>query len=295
MLQTTPTQPFAGFSGQFIDGIWKNGTVGKVLPVTNPYDGALLAEISLASKADLDLAFNAAARAQIAWAKMMPSERIDLFLRAVRILDDRKEEIIGWLIRESGSTRIKANIEWGSVRAGMIEVSTMPTAAHGAIIPIDRPGKEARVYRKPVGVVGVISPWNFPLHLSNRSVAPAIALGNAVVLKPSSDTPITGGLLLARIYEEAGLPPGVLNVVIGAGNAIGDAFCAHPTPRVLTFTGSTAVGRRVAQVAANSSRLKKSAWNWAAMHPWWCWTMQNLRPPFAQLWWAVLSTKAKSV
>lgn len=100
--------------------------------------------------------------------------------------------MIGWLIRESGSTRMKAETELGALRAGMTEAASMPYLMHGSILPVDRPGKEARVYRKPVGVIGVISPWNFPLHLSNRSVAPALALGNAVVLKPASDTPVTG-------------------------------------------------------------------------------------------------------
>ncbi len=88
------------------------------------------------------------------------------------------------------------------------EAATFPSRVEGPILPDDIPGKESRVYRQPVGVVGMISPWNFPFHLSSRSIAPAMALGNAVVIKPASDTPVTGGLLLAKIYEEAGLPPG---------------------------------------------------------------------------------------
>jgi aldehyde dehydrogenase (NAD+) len=116
-------------------------------------------------------------------------------------------------------------------------------------MPSDIPGKENRVYREPVGVVAVISPWNFPLQLSNRSVAPALAVGNAVVLKPAGDTPVTGGLLLARILEEAGLPPGLLSVVIGAGSEIGDAIVEHPVPRVVSFTGSTPVGQGIAEKA----------------------------------------------
>lgn len=140
----------------------------------------------------------------------------------VSILDERKEEIIDWLVRESGSTRLKATIELGLARAITLEAASMPARARGAIMRSDTPGKENFVYRQPLGVVGVISPWNFPLHLSQRSVAPAIALGNAVVTEPASDTPITGGLLLAHIFEEAGLPAGVLSVVIGPGSAIGD-------------------------------------------------------------------------
>lgn len=117
-------------------------------------------------------------------------------------------------------------------------------------MPSDVPGKESRVYREPAGVVAVISPWNFPMQLSNRSVAPAIAVGNAVVLKPAGDTPVAGGLLLAKILEEAGLPPGVFSVVIGRGSQIGDAIVTHPVARVVSFTGSTPVGEGTARRAA---------------------------------------------
>jgi aldehyde dehydrogenase (NAD+) len=248
---------YSGFTGQYIAGIWVDGSAGSTNQDKNPYNNTVLTEISQASLVDLDRAFQSAKTAQVEWAQTSPGARAEIFLKAVSILDARKEEIIGWLINESGSTRIKAGIEWGAVRAGMLEAATMPAAAQGHIIPVDKPGKEARVYKKPVGVVGVISPWNFPFHLSNRSVAPALALGNAVVLKPSNDTPVTGGLLLAKIFEEAGLPAGVLNVVVGSSAVIGDAFSRHPVPRVLTFTGSTPVGRHIAKVAGESSLLKR--------------------------------------
>src|SRR4029453_9026468 len=130
-----------------------------------------------------------------------------------------------------------------------LEASTFPSRVEGPIVPTDIAGKESRVYRQPVGVVGMISPWNFPVHLCSRSIAPALALGNGVVIKPASDTPVTGGLLLAKIYEEAGLPPGVLNVIVAQGSEIGDAFVKHPIPRVISFTGSTEVGRRIMEHA----------------------------------------------
>jgi aldehyde dehydrogenase (NAD+) len=139
----------------------------------------------------------------------------------------------------------------------MLEAATLPYLVEGRILPADIPGKESRMYRKPVGVVGVISPWNWPMQLSARSVAPALAVGNAVVVKPASDTPVTGGLLLAKIFEEAGLPPGVLSVVVGPGSEIGDAFVAHPVPRVISFTGSTPVGRNIARLAAESPIMKR--------------------------------------
>jgi aldehyde dehydrogenase (NAD+) len=105
------------------------------------------------------------------------------------------------------------------------------------------------VYRQPVGVVGLISPWNWPLHLTARSLGPALAVGNAVVVKPASDSPAAGGLLLAKMFEEADLPSDIMSVLVGAGSEIGDTFVVHETPRVISFTGSTAVGRRIARQA----------------------------------------------
>src|SRR5690606_3349168 len=182
-----------------------------------------------------------------------------VLLEAVRIFDERHEEIVDWLVRESGSTLIKAQIEWGAARAITLESASLPSRAHGRILGSDIPGKESRVYRQPRGVIGVISPWNFPLHLTARSLAPALALGNAVVVKPASDTPVSGGLLLARLFEEAGLPAAVLSVVVGSGAEIGDAFVEHPVPAFISFTGSTQVGRNIGRIASGGEHLKHVA------------------------------------
>ena len=251
-------QPYiTDFKGQYIAGQWRAGCAGKILEDRNPYTNDVITELSLAGVADLDQAYLAAQHAQKAWAMTLPAERSALFYRAAQILDVRHAEIVDWLIRESGSTRIKAEIEWGAVKSGMLAAVMLPTRVAGRILPIDIPGKESRVYRQPLGVVGVISPWNFPLHLSNRSIAPALALGNAVVVKPSEETPVTGGLLLAKIYEEAGLPPGLLNVVVGAVSDIGDAFTLHAVPKFISFTGSTRVGKRIGELAISGSAIKR--------------------------------------
>jgi aldehyde dehydrogenase (NAD+) len=240
-----------------LNGAWRQGRGDRGLDDLDPYTNDLLVRIQLADEQDLDEAFNAAAMAQLAWQNALPAERSAIIRRAAEIMEERREEIIDWLIRESGSTRIKANVEWQYARGVTLEAATFPSRAVGRLMATDIPGKEARVYRQPVGVVGMISPWNFPFHLSSRSIAPAIALGNAVVIKPSSDTPVIGGLLLAKIFEEAGLPSGVLNVVIGQGSEIGDAFVRHPVPRVISFTGSTKVGRRIMGLASESKILKR--------------------------------------
>ena len=249
--------PYAGFEQQWIGGRSRSGRSKGRLTDRDPYTNEVIVEITHADQQDLEDAFASALQCAGEWSRSLPGERSAVLRRAAQVMEARHEEIVGWLIRESGSTRIKAELEWAAVHADMLEGSFVPYRMEGRILPSDVPGKECRVLRKPVGVVAVISPWNWPLQLSARSVAPALAVGNAVVLKPASDTPVTGGLLLARIFEEAGLPPGVLSVVIGAGSEIGDAFVRHPAARVVSFTGSTPVGRGIARQAAEAPLIKR--------------------------------------
>ena len=241
-----------------IAGKWRSGRASTTLRVSDPYSGQALAEFSDASVEDIDEAFRGATAAQREWAEMLPVMRADVMRRFAQIMEARREEIVGWLIRESGSARMKAEMEWGTVRSIVLECSTLPSRVEGRILGGDFPGKENRVYRKPVGVVTVISPWNWPMHLTARSAIPALALGNAVVIKPANETPITGGLIFAKIFEEAGLPPGVLSVVFGPNESIGDPVVQNPLSRVLSFTGSTPVGRRIGQLAVASGRIKKT-------------------------------------
>jgi aldehyde dehydrogenase (NAD+) len=253
----TDTQTTNQFTGQYIAGRWRAGRAGTSMADTNPYNGQLLTEIACASTDDLNEAYRASAQTQIDWARLLPDERAAVMYRAVAVMDRRHAEIVDWLIAESGSTRIKAELEWASVRGCTLAAATMPSRVAGRILPINIPGKESRVYRSPIGVVGVISPWNFPMHLTNRSVAPALALGNGVVVKPAEDTPVTGGLLLASIYEEAGLPPGLLNIVVGEVSEVGDAFTLHEIPKFISFTGSTRVGRHIGELAMTGPTLKR--------------------------------------
>lgn len=250
---------YSGFDGQYINGHWRSGHRSRTLKDTDPYTGDDVAEIALADQSDLDEAYQSAAKAQPAWANALPAERAQVLHRCADLIERRREEILDWLIREAGSTRIKADVEWQMLYAITMEAASFPHRVAGRVLPIDEPGKESRVYRQPIGVIGVISPWNFPAYLAQRSVGPALALGNSVVLKPSQETPVTGGLLLGKLFEEAGVPPGVLNVVIGASSEIGDAFVKHPTPRLISFTGSTAVGRHIAELAVTSPIIKRLA------------------------------------
>lgn len=249
---------YTGFSDQYIAGSWRPGR-GPALPVLDPFEEETILEIRLADVVELNAAYESAAKVQKAWAAKLPEEREAVMLRAATILDIRREEILDWLIRESGSTRVKAEFEVKLTRDITLEAASFPHRAMGRILASDEPGQESRSYRQPVGVVGIISPWNFPLYLSQRSLAPALALGNGVVMKPSSDTPVTGGLLLAKIFEEAGIPPGLFSVIVGSSKDIGDAFVQHPIPRLISFTGSTAVGQHIASLAVSGSRIKRVA------------------------------------
>ncbi|PTY00063.1 aldehyde dehydrogenase family protein [Opitutus sp. ER46] len=251
------TTAFAHFDRQFIAGHWRHGRSTHPNRDRNPFTGETLVEIPQANAANLEEAYRRAAVAQQDWAAQTPGARAEVMRRAGLVMEAHRDEIITWLIREAGSTRIKASLEWQSVRSVLREAETLPYLVEGRLIPADVPGKECQVYRSPVGVVGIISPWNWPLQLTARSLFPALAVGNAAVVKPASDTPITGGLLFAKILEAAGLPEGLLSVVIGAGSEIGDAFVTHDVPRVISFTGSTPVGRHIGRLALEAQIIKR--------------------------------------
>ncbi|MFC8793712.1 aldehyde dehydrogenase family protein [Streptomyces cinereoruber] len=241
---------FTDLAHQYIDGEWKPGSGSWDIIDFNPYTGEKLASITVATVAEVDRAYRAAERAQTAWAETNPYTRRLVFERALRIIEDREEEISETIVAELGGTRLKAAFELHLAKEFLREAVQLALRPEGRILPSPVDGKENRVYRVPVGVVGVISPFNFPFLLSLKSVAPALALGNAVVLKPHQNTPICGGTLVAKVLEEAGLPAGLLNVVVTDIAEIGDALLTHPVPKVISFTGSDKVGRHVATVCA---------------------------------------------
>ncbi|KLE34011.1 aldehyde dehydrogenase family protein [Aurantiacibacter luteus] len=240
----------------FLAGEWRKGT-GDTLTNLCPWDESTIFEMPGATPADVDEAFEAAAEAQKEWAKLPPSARAAKMHAIADIIEARKDEIAGWIVREVGGTKLKAALELMLVtQVVRTEAASLPFMAEGAILPEDLPGKESRTYRRPVGVVALVSPWNFPLQLTARTLFPALALGNGVVVKPSSDSIVTGGTIFAAIAEEAELPPGLVAVLPGSGKAIGDAVVQHPIGSVVSFTGSTPVGRKVGQAALKSDKLK---------------------------------------
>lgn len=223
--------------------------------VSEPATGERLAEVGLATAPDVRRAAQLAREAQRAWVAMPFLERAAIFRRAVAVLERDHQAIIDWIVRETGGIRPKAESEVEAVIKHLHEAAAMLTQPRGIILP-SNDGVLSYARRVPHGVVGVISPFNFPFLLSSRSLMPALAAGNAVVLKPDPRTPVSGGLLHALLFEAAGLPANLLQVLPGEAEA-GEALVTDPDIAMISFTGSTAVGRRVGELAGR--HLKKVA------------------------------------
>lgn len=239
---------FAGtWYGKLVSDGWRAGGAGEGV-VTNPSTGADLGRVGLADTADVDRAVKRAAVAAKQWARTPYHERAAVLRRAGDLWQQHACEVQRWLIAEAGSIPPKASMETDVAAQECFEAAGVASAPQGELLPSaqDRLSMARKV---PVGVVGVISPFNFPLILSIRSVAPALALGNAVVLKPDPRTAVSGGTSIVRIFEEAGLPEGLLQLLPGGVEA-GESLVTHPLVPVISFTGSTPAGRRVGELAA---------------------------------------------
>ncbi|MGF2941422.1 aldehyde dehydrogenase family protein [Enterococcus xiangfangensis] len=247
------------FDKQFIGGKWKQGNdLDHVNEDKNPYTQETIIMIQGANTQDVDEAYQAAQKAQKEWIAKTPQERRQVIKKAADLIEEQQAEIMEWLVKEGGATKIKAGLEINLAKGITEEAASFPLRIESRILPAST-GEESFVMRHPVGVVGIISPWNFPFHLTMRSLAPALAAGNGVVIKPASDSPVTGGLLPAKIFEAAGVPKGLVNVTIGSGSEIGDYFVSHPIPTFISFTGSTPVGKNIASHALSGKRIKQVA------------------------------------
>lgn len=253
----TPATPFSGFGLQYVGGEWRQGRSDHSVNDLDPYTGDTLLSLAGASLADVDDAYAAAARAQPEWAAWLPRERAELLLRAAAAFESRHDEIVGWLTREAGATRFWAEQITRHAAICCSEAAAYAQGPAGVLLPSLIRDQQSQVHRKPVGTVALVTSWNSPINLTLRALAPALALGNAVVLKPASETPVTGGLFHAKVFEQVGLPKGLFSVLVGAASEIGDALTGHPLADSVSFTGSTRVGRGlIAQNAANT-RIKR--------------------------------------
>jgi acyl-CoA reductase-like NAD-dependent aldehyde dehydrogenase len=243
---------------QFIGGEWVDAADGATFDDLDPYTGDVVARVPAGKREDARRAVDAAAEAFPSWSQAPPAERQRVFLKAADALEARRDEVVSWLARETGCTFGFGMFQMTFVPGLFRQAAALPYSPMGEIIPSDT-GAFAMGMRRPVGVVGAIAPWNAALILSARAMAAPLALGNTVVLKPSENSPYSGGLLWGEIFAEAGLPPNALNIVThapGEAGAIGDELVENPLVRVINFTGSTATGRKLAEAAGrNLKRL----------------------------------------
>jgi benzaldehyde dehydrogenase (NAD) len=221
------------------------------IDVEAPATGEVIARAGVADDAAVARAGASAAAAQRDWAATAFTERARVLRRAADLLESHTDEIMRWMVRETGSIPAKVAVEVANSANQIHQATGLVTEPTAVMLPSQFPDRTSIAYRLPVGVVGVITPWNFPIVLALRSIAPALAVGNAVILKSDPNTPVTGGVLIARVFEEAGLPRGVLHVFSGGADT-GRALVADPNVAMVTFTGSTAAGRAVGELAGRN-------------------------------------------
>ena len=232
---------------------WQTGS-GEPYTVHEPATGRALLALNLSTPDDVGRATKQAQAAQAAWAETSYQERARILRQAADIYESHRPEFGTWTQRETGAHRNKMHHEQNFAINELLAACGIPWQPYGSLVPTSIAARLSMVRRIPVGVVAAITPWNSPSVLGMRVIAPALALGNAVVLKPDPQTPVCGGAVFASIFKEAGLPDGLLQVLIGDAE-VGEALVTDPNVDLVSFTGSTAVGRRVGGLAG--ALLKK--------------------------------------
>jgi acyl-CoA reductase-like NAD-dependent aldehyde dehydrogenase len=239
----------------YIDGQWRQGSEGAWADDVNPATGEVFARIAQASADDVEAAIAAAHRARMAWAAMLSGEREALLLKAADVIASRADEIRDLIIEENGSVFMKAPWEVSYAVDCLRVAAGLARHVGGDTFPASAPGQLGMTIRQPLGVIAGIAPFNSPFLLTMKKVAFALAAGNTFVLKPSEMTPLSG-LVMAECFEQAGLPPGVFNVVPGPAEMVGTKLVSDPRVRMITFTGSARVGRLLgAQAGAQMKRF----------------------------------------
>ncbi|WP_138419551.1 aldehyde dehydrogenase family protein [Aquibacillus sediminis] len=239
----------------YIGGKWVDGQSGRTYDIQDPYDDSIVTTVSLANKQQIESAFKEAEDAQKKWAKTSAEQRRKVLIKAINYLEDNKEEITQLIIRETGGTGLKAEVEFGFGLSDMKDSLKMVDEIYQ---PKDyssqTPNKQNRVYRLPLGVITSITPFNFPFNMATRTIFPAIALGNGVVHKPDAQVGLVGGQIFAKAFEEAGLPAGVFNSILTDVQECGDEFFTNPHTDFISFTGSTDVGKHISKVTGGTMK-----------------------------------------
>jgi aldehyde dehydrogenase (NAD+) len=238
----------------FINNEWRPAAAGKRFPVVNPATEEVIAEVAAGDAADVDNAVRAAKACfeSAAWRDLSARKRGRLLFKAADLLEARLDEFSRLESAQNGKTLFEAKIELTMTVNTLRYYAGWADKIVGDTLPVDGPFL-AYTLREPIGVVGAIVPWNFPLNIASWKFAPALAAGCTVILKPASETPLTA-LLFAELALEAGLPAGAFNVVSGGGSTAGAALVRHPDVDKISFTGSTEVGRQVMKMAADTNK-----------------------------------------
>lgn len=229
----------------YIDGKWIPAASGKTFASHNPATGELIGTVPESDREDIARAVEAAARAFDKWRKTPAPRRADILHNAADIIRARKQELGELLTREMGKVLpealgdVQEAVDMGMYMAGE------GRRLNGLLVPSELPNKWAMAVRDPLGVVGIITPWNFPIAVPSWKIFPALVCGNTIVWKPAEDTPVLATVFV-KILEEAGVPPGVINLVSGYGVPAGDALVEHPQVKLISFTGSNEVGKAIA-------------------------------------------------
>ncbi|HET8908891.1 MAG TPA: aldehyde dehydrogenase family protein [Ktedonobacterales bacterium] len=238
----------------YIGGEWRPSASGELFENTNPArTSELVGKFQRSTAADIDAAIGAAEKALPAWRKMPAPQRGEIILRAALLLEQRRDELARQMTREMGKPvketqgDLQTAIDVGKFIAGE------GRRAEGFVVPSAIPDKMCMTIHQPLGVVGIITPWNFPMAIPAWKTFPALLAGNTVVLKPASDTPLSAANLV-EVLIEAGLPAGVLNFVTGPGSSLGDALVTDPRVAMISLTGSTEVGKHVAELCGRDLR-----------------------------------------
>ncbi|PZN01943.1 aldehyde dehydrogenase family protein [Thermaerobacter composti] len=238
----------------YINGRWTEPRSGRYVDNVNPATGEVLGRAAVGTEEDVAEAVAAAKAAFARWRKVPAPRRAEILYRVGELLRERKEELARKMTQEMGKVLPEAR---GDVQEGIDMAYYMAGEGRrllGYTTPAEMPDKFAMAVREPIGVVAAITPWNFPMAIPTWKIMPALVAGNTVVFKPATDTPWMA-YELVRIFEEAGLPPGVLNLVYGPGETVGEALLRHPDVHLISFTGSVESGRHVNQVAG--AQLKR--------------------------------------
>lgn len=235
----------------FINGKFIPNGSREMTDVINPATEEVISQVPKATVEDVENAVDAAYEAQKSWAKVPAIERAGYLMELAQLVKDNAEMFAQTNTAEMGKTIAQSRDEAGWLSEYIIYFAQMARHMKGEILPSDRPNENIFMYKMPIGVVAGIMPWNFPLFLIGRKVAPALVAGDTVVLKPSSDSP-NGCYEFAKLVEQSSLPPGVINVVSGAGSVVGDSLSKSPKIAMVSMTGSTEAGRKIMATAAQN-------------------------------------------